>query len=78
MRRMILVRIGSLLAVLLVLTLVVFIIAAVLPADPVRASVGAQATERGRRGEAPRARLRQAAAGAVRQLPRQGRAGRLR
>jgi peptide/nickel transport system permease protein len=44
MRRMILVRIGSLLVVLLILTLVVFIIAAVLPADPVRASVGAQAT----------------------------------
>jgi len=38
------VRIGSLLVVLLILTLVVFIIQAVLPADPVRASVGAQAT----------------------------------
>jgi peptide/nickel transport system permease protein len=41
---MIMVRIGSLLVVLLILTLVVFIIQAILPADPVRASVGAQAT----------------------------------
>ena len=45
MSRMILVRIGSLLVVLLVLTMVVFVIQAVLPADPVRAAVGGQATE---------------------------------
>jgi peptide/nickel transport system permease protein len=42
---MILVRVGSLLVVLLVLSIAVFIIKAVLPADPVRASVGAGATE---------------------------------
>ncbi|MCU1428045.1 MAG: ABC-type dipeptide/oligopeptide/nickel transport system, permease component [Actinomycetia bacterium] len=45
MSRMILVRIGSLMVVLLVLTLAVFMIKAVLPADPVRAAVGAQASE---------------------------------
>ena len=43
--QMILVRIGSLLAVLLVLTMVVFLIQSVLPADPVRAAVGGQATQ---------------------------------
>jgi peptide/nickel transport system permease protein len=41
---MILVRIGSLVVVLLVLTMVVFVIQAVVPADPVRAAVGGQAT----------------------------------
>jgi peptide/nickel transport system permease protein len=43
--RMILTRIASLLVVLLVLTMVVFIIQSVLPADPVRAAVGGQATQ---------------------------------
>ena len=45
MRKMILVRIGSLLLVLLILTMVVFLIQSVLPADPVRAAVGGQATQ---------------------------------
>ena len=45
MPRMILVRLGSLVAVLLVLTLAVFVIQAVLPADPVRAAIGGQASE---------------------------------
>ena len=42
---MILVRIASLMVVLLVLTMVVFVIQSVLPADPVRAAVGGQATQ---------------------------------
>jgi peptide/nickel transport system permease protein len=45
MTRMILVRIGSLVVVLLVLTLAVFVIQAVLPADPVRAAVGGEAPD---------------------------------
>lgn len=45
MARMIAVRIGSLLVVLFILTIVVFVIQAVLPADPVRAMVGPNATE---------------------------------
>jgi peptide/nickel transport system permease protein len=45
MSRMILVRIGSLVVVLLVLTIAVFLIQSVLPADPVRAAVGAQASD---------------------------------
>ena len=42
---MILVRVASLMVVLLVLTMVVFVIQSVLPADPVRAAVGGQATQ---------------------------------
>jgi peptide/nickel transport system permease protein len=45
MGRMIAVRIGSLLVVLFVLTIVVFVIQAALPADPVRAMVGPNATK---------------------------------
>lgn len=45
MKKMILVRVGSLLAVLLILTMVVFVIQSVLPADPARAAVGGQATQ---------------------------------
>jgi peptide/nickel transport system permease protein len=41
---MVAIRIGSLLVVLLVLSLAVFLIKAVLPADPVRAAVGGQAS----------------------------------
>ena len=74
---MILVRIGSLLVVLLILTMVVFVIQSVLPADPVAPPSAARRATRSSRPSAT-SRLRPAAPSAVRQLPRQRRAGRLR
>ena len=55
------------------LAVIVFVLQAVIPSDPARAMVGASASPRGRRGQGARARLRQAAARALRRLHRAAR-----